>query len=353
MQPCSKPSLVWLLCWLSLLPAAQAEGSLPLPVVQEGGASPPAVATPAAPAATPAATSITTPAASPAMSADNPLASSLSARIPRCPPVAQLEIYRQQEWQLENGYGRLLRELLECMGEDDPLLRDTYGFEGMQTILRRGDASPRELRLLRKVLLWRLDYRAGAPRSVVRTASFAALALAEIARVERLQSFMKEEERDELIDATDQYLRNIDDYHAWDLDAGWQHAVAHGADLVLQQALHPKLTPAQHAKLWAALDAQLLPPYHAWQHGEGFRLARALYALAQRADYDKARWQAWVEKLAAQTNWHEPVQQSMLVQRHNLEAVWYPLYFLLQEGKPGAARSHLLPLLASRLAGLQ
>ena len=101
---------------------------------------------------------------------------------------------------------------------------------------------------------------------------FAALALAEVARADRIEPYLTEPERHELAEAGAAYLRGVRDYRGFTAGEGWRHGVAHGADLMLQLALNPRLSRTDADRLLGAIAAQVAPmgPVY-YIHGESAR----------------------------------------------------------------------------------
>ncbi|MDP1554055.1 MAG: hypothetical protein Q8L84_01235, partial [Hyphomonas sp.] len=88
---------------------------------------------------------------------------------------------------------QILLTLPDCLENPDPAIRDGYAFEMSALILRGGDTDEAAVRTLMTGLLDRLA-RAGEDPNGFR-GPFAALALAEVARVDRITPFLSEEER--------------------------------------------------------------------------------------------------------------------------------------------------------------
>ena len=70
---------------------------------------------------------------------------------------------------------------------------------------------------------------------------FAALALAEVARVDRVAPIFTADERAVLVTAATNYVRSVRDYRGFDDVQGWRHGVAHGADFLMQLVLNGEL----------------------------------------------------------------------------------------------------------------
>ena len=109
------------------------------------------------------------------------------------------------------------------------------------------------------------------------SSAFAALTLSEVARTDRLQGVDVDEERDELVVPAAVYLARIRDYRAFSDAEGFLHAVAHGADLVLQLALNPADHESATRSMMLAVSraGRARGPGVAYWAGEPDRLARA------------------------------------------------------------------------------
>lgn len=180
--------------------------------------------------------------------------------------------------------------LIACLGDPDPGIRDKIAFERISATLRSGDVDRATLSDLRTRLLGLVA--AADPLGVQRP--FAILALAEVARTDRLKPWMTDAERQTLVEASAQYLSSITDYRAFDNKEGFRHGVAHGADLAMQLALNPAVGKASLDRLLAGIAAQVAPNAGvAYWAGEPDRLARAVLVTAQRNLLAPDDWKAW------------------------------------------------------------
>lgn len=180
--------------------------------------------------------------------------------------------------------------LADCLGDPNPDIRDGIAFETLSKLLRSGSVDASTLGSLQDRLL------SGAlrSRSALET-SFYALALAEVARTDRIRPWMTDAERQQMVDASAHFLNSITDYRAFTQSEGFFHSVAHGADFALQLALNPATTKVQLDRLLAAIALQVAPkdPSVAYWAGESDRLARAVTFIAQRKLHSDQDWRAW------------------------------------------------------------
>lgn len=218
-----------------------------------------------------------------------------------------------------------LDALVDCLTRLDPQLRDQYAYTRLTELLRSGDTSPEEL-----IYLWRsLDEILAQPDLEGVAHPFAILVLAEVARTDRIAPWMGAIQRQTLVNTASSFLINTRDYRGFDEVEGWRHAVAHGADLIMQLALNPEIDLQQQRQLLDALASQIAPP-HAYQFGEPERLARPILFLALRQELSEGEWQNWFEQLADPAplaSWEEVwTDRAGLARRHNLRAFALEIY---------------------------
>ena len=270
-----------------------------------------------------------------------------------CPPAgetkASLQAWRQGEWKQpadDAVRNALALALLDCLSDPDPALRDLGAFDALQTWLRTGRIDAPTLALLRERLMAML---AVPPDPAGFTQPFAALVLSEVARVDRQRGHLGDAERNALVQRGAQWLADWRDYRAFDDTEGWRHGVAHGADLMLQLALNPKLTRSQAEVMLAAIAQQVMPPGDvAYRHGEPDRLAAAVYYLAQGKLLEAADWERWLLALAARRE-RTPYNAHTLGQKHNLSAFLNSLYVAVREAGSAELQARLLPGLKKAL----
>ncbi len=264
----------------------------------------------------------------------------------------QLAALRSAKWEVADNARRqtLALAMLDCLADPDPLLRDDTGFEALQMWMRTQKLDPATMQKIRAVLQARMQ----APEPSGFAAPFAALALAEVVRADRIKPFLSDFDRADLVRAATAYLSAVRDYRGFDEKDGWRHGVAHAADLMLQLSLHPALGKPEHQAMLAAIATQLstpgmqIPP-HFYRYGEGERLMAPVFYIARRTTLDGADWDAWFAALAPKAG---EQTQAALAYRHNLKSFLYPLYASLAESKDEAQRARILALVTSVLKQL-
>lgn len=191
---------------------------------------------------------------------------------------------------------RMIEQLAACLASPDPELRDGIAYEGLSAMLRKNALDAQQLRNLRSAMYAQLlaEDAEGVSRP------FAALMLSELARTDRIEPWMDDAERAEMLAKAIDYMKSVRDYRGYDPVVGWRHAVAHAADWLMQLALNPKFDTAQLRQLTDAVATQVIASDgHAYVFGESGRLARPVIFAAKRGIRTEAEWQAWLGGIVA------------------------------------------------------
>ncbi|HEU0151742.1 MAG TPA: DUF2785 domain-containing protein [Arenimonas sp.] len=220
-------------------------------------------------------------------------------------------------------------DLLACLGDPDPTLRDGIAYEAMASWLR---ADPPLSHATREALLDALLPRLSVRDDAGFEAPFAALVLSEVARTDRIAPWLAPARRAGLVEAAAAYVEGVRDYRGFTDGEGWRHGVAHGADLLMQLAMNPALDKPQLSRLLQAVSAQVAPvaapPY---VHGESERLVRPVLFVLQRGLHDDGEWRAWISGLVAPAaDAAGPYgSEAALARRHNQRGFLLALYVAL------------------------
>ncbi len=284
------------------------------------------------------------------------LATNAIAQVGPCPPDQApkdaLRALAAAQWRLDDDRERapLALALLPCLASPDPELRDDLALGALTQWLRQGQLSASLARQLAEHALQVL----AAPDGQGLDAPFAALLLAEVARVDRLQPLWSGAERERVLTAAETFVSLTRDYRGFDSKQGWRHAVAHGADLLMQLALNPVLDRTQLDRILQAVAAQATPDAHFYVFGEGERLARPVIFVARRGLHSAQEWTAWLGRiaLAGVPERATPASMAALARLHNAKALLLPLYASLQESGDADMRERLLPGLTAALRTL-
>lgn len=242
--------------------------------------------------------------------------------------------------------------LIACFAHPDPRVRDDGAFALWTEGLRGKHLSPA---MMRHALLRLSGVLAGPDDHAGFHKPFAALALSEVARADRVEPYLTEAELHGLAETGATYLRGVTDYRGFVPGEGWRHGVAHGADLALQLALNPRLSRVDADLLLDAIAAQVAPATSPYYHqGEAARLARPVLFLARRADIDDDAWAAWFKTLHPDTGdrWQKAyASDAGLAAVHNSTAFASALYMASAESVDPQIR-RLAPLARALLRAL-
>jgi hypothetical protein len=262
-----------------------------------------------------------------------------------CAPAAQLKTEADPARIQQHAVA-----LLPCLGHLDPRLRDDIAFEQIAAWARDAKLDAATLQRLRAELVTVLDAK---PDAAGVHQPFAVLALAEVARADRLKPFMSPEQRGELVERSARFLSGVRDYRGFTPGEGWRHGVAHGADLALQLGMNEALSAAQRQQLLDAVSNQVLADHrHAYRYGEGNRLARAALQLQLRLRPDEAAVQAWLDRLLQPLKAAQAWDEIALTDLHNLREFLWPLLAGVLDVTDVAQRERLLVPLQKTLRRL-
>jgi len=250
---------------------------------------------------------------------------------PACPPegwpVERLDALRQGGFVVADAGERatLAYSLANCLAESDPQLRDEIAYEALSTWMRKGDLAPETLRAVRD----RLYAMLGEPDPEGYAWPFAALALSEVARTDRISPWMTPAERAAMVLRAVTYLESVRDYRGFEPGEGWRHGIAHGADWLMQLTLNPALDAPQLHRIVDAVATQAVPVAGvAYVFGEPQRLAAPVVFAAQRGVRDEAGWKEWFTALVPRLGdpalaWKDP---AWLARRHDLVTFLQAVY---------------------------
>jgi hypothetical protein len=237
---------------------------------------------------------------------------------------------RANEFEVADDAARnsLAISLVGCLENPDPELRDAIAFEALSHFLRADQLSDPTKLVLERLLAPSL--LGNDPSGFTRP--FAALALSEVARADRIRPYMSGDMRFGLLTAALGYFRSVHDYRGYDEREGWRHGVAHGADLLLQLSLNPAFGRPETDRILAALETQIAPQGHFYVYGEPERMARVVIAIAGRGAMSEADWSAWLTRVvtpAPLPDWAAAFSsQEGLARVHNLTAFVSRLYIV-------------------------
>lgn len=256
-----------------------------------------------------------------------------------CPPAGRdreaLATLKAAKWSItdENERAAFATGIAACLGSPDPALRDGVAYEALTHMLRAEQLDD----ATKRALLEDLTAKLGEPDPIGVRQPFAALALSEVARADRVQAFLTEAERVKLLVDAQHWFINISDYRGFSEKEGWRHAVAHGSDLLMQLALNPKVDVEGLMLIVSAVGVQVAPKGHAYVHGESERLARPVLFAAARGAMSETEWTAWLKAIATPEDADKVfASEAGLAWRHNTMAFLQALYMNVVVGSDPA-----------------
>ena len=251
------------------------------------------------------------------------------AQAQSCLPVAThdraaLDTLKAASWDVPDDAARngLALSLAACVADPDPAIRDGIAFEAYAHWLRSRALTPETMRALVQNLRARLH----APQGEGFEQPFAALVLSELARADRIESYLSQDEFDALAASAQSHFIGVSDYRGFDEREGWRHGVAHGADLLLQLGLNPRLGAGEQYRLTELIGGQIAPRGHFYIYGEPERLARPIIFIAQRGDMSEEQWTSFFVRLVPSESENLFASQEGLARRHNIKAFLYAVY---------------------------
>jgi hypothetical protein len=278
-----------------------------------------------------------------------------AAALADCTPLGMdrvgLTALKISNWKVDDDVQRqqIALGMLACLRDPDPLLRDQIGFEAIGHWMRADKLTIATVNTMRVALLAQLK----SPDTAGFAQPFAALALAEVARVDRLHPFLNTQDRATLVGAASSFLQGVRDYRGFDQQAGWRHGVAHGADLMLQLSLNPALGKAEHETILAAIASQIVAhDSHFYVYGEGERLSAPVFYLSRRDALKAADWERWFNSVQSLYDPKAPISQATLAQRHNVRAFLLALHAALADSATPVQRNMMLPFVTGVLKAL-
>ncbi len=217
-----------------------------------------------------------------------------------CVPVgksrADLDALKAVEFEIADDAERqaFAKAIVACLASPDPSLRDGIAYEALTHMLRAKQLTPETM----KALLADLEAKLEGPEGEGFVRPFAVLALSEVARADRIEAYLSDEELAALLRNATAYLTDVRDYRGFDEKEGWRHGVAHGSDLLMQLALNPRTGKEMLNGILSAVGSQVAPAGHSYIAGEGERLARPVLFAAARGAKTEAEWSDWLLALA-------------------------------------------------------
>jgi hypothetical protein len=182
----------------------------------------------------------------------------------------------------------LVDELLDALCSPDPALRDEQAYPVLTAWIMAGHLDGQLTRLGERVM-----GLLAHPQIQART--FAALTLAALVHRDTTAAVL---DTQSLLRWTDRFAHwwlAETDLRGWDDQLGWLHAMAHGADVIGELGLSPRLGGDDLARLLDLACARLLAPTsYVFAHQEDDRTALAMATILARSELTAAAATGWL-----------------------------------------------------------
>jgi hypothetical protein len=246
-----------------------------------------------------------------------------------------VKLHPTQRFSYLANEGITILSFLDIIGDSDSQLRDELAFRIFVEALYYNAFTKEELTTLTMTLITD-DYlyyevKSTNPLAVFKR-SFSALWLSYLINADRGNTFLSDEQLNEVFTSVSSYLNVEKDVRGLTADFGWANAVAHGGDMYLAVVQHPKFETRFAPTILQSMTASL------WQ-GEVFiddqeqKLAKVLKLLA-KIDYPEDVLIEWVEQLDDRLNHYVQYNgytrlyfQSKTNTTHLLQALYFQLKF--------------------------
>jgi hypothetical protein len=183
----------------------------------------------------------------------------------------------------------LVDELLNALCSPDPELRDEQAYPVLAAWIMAGHLDGQLTRLGEQVI-----GLLAHPQIQART--FAALTLAALVHRDSTAAVLDTQSLLRWTDRFASWWLAETDLRGWDDQLGWLHAVAHGADVIGELALSPRLGGDDLARLLDLAAARLLAPAsYVFAHQEDDRVALAMATILARPELTAAAAVSWLE----------------------------------------------------------
>lgn len=248
----------------------------------------------------------------------------------------------------------LLGELSAMLGSPDPELRDDIAYSVLANWIYRQRVVPIEERL-RLLEAWEANLKTGIGSrntNAVILRSFSALSLGVLVILDNEAPYLERPVFGRVLNAALSYLKAEQDVRGFDDRLGWLHSVAHTADLVKFLARNPHLQVPEQALILTAIADKLSVVDTPLVHGETERLARAVQSIVARADFDEARFAAWLKTMAPIRRTAAPTAATLAIDqnRRDLRVALLMVLSTDRRDLPGLTRARALVLESLRAA---
>jgi hypothetical protein len=181
--------------------------------------------------------------------------------------------------------GTLTNAMLHHIGSTDPELRDHLIYPSFINLIINSYYSRPELNRIIKVCLdeEHLFYRINeADEDAVFTRAFSSLIIAALLHINRQNSFLTEDEVDEIAVKLIDYVLKEEDVRGYVEEKGWAHSIAHIADALDELVRQPDLSDARLEEIANTIIEKMYFNKGYFLFEEDERMVTAMISLLQR-----------------------------------------------------------------------
>ncbi len=222
--------------------------------------------------------------------------------------------------------------MLACLQDQDPAIRDGIVYEGLSLWLRGNALTIDTITHLFEQLTAILARDNTDTKNFEQP--FAALVLSEVVRVDRITPFLSTEQREHVIQVIVTYFNDIEDYRGFNDIEGWRHAIAHSADVFLQLALNEAVNKQQLTLMLEAISGQIVAKAnHFYRFGEPKRMAMPVVYVLLRGEHSESEINAYFERISAPSPYKDwsgvYTSEHGLAKLHNTRAFLYSVFAII------------------------
>lgn len=197
---------------------------------------------------------------------------------------------------------QVIKEMLKEIGNPDPVIRDELICNLFYAGIPTGKMTEaQQMWLLKSIITNRLiltDIEVPESDSVF-TRTFSLLVLGLIVSQDQSHFFIEDQDLFSVFDLGIAYLKEEQDTRGYILGKGWAHGMAHGADLLVSIASHPKIRLSDVIGIQEAITSILRRQTEPFNAAEEQRLSTVIIVLLIQQRMTESSVVEWLTKLKA------------------------------------------------------
>ncbi len=160
--------------------------------------------------------------------------------------------------------------------------------------------------------------------------SFSALLLAVLVSRHNISAFMDKEWLGEILNSIIKYYYLEKDFRGYDLENGWAHAIAHGADALDEIVGAIDVDEEILIKILESFDHLMDSSNNIYKHGEDNRISQVIYSIILKNDSLIKSIEKWIDQQGDIRNRNSYIKAdnyNKFVMRYNRKSLLRALYF--------------------------